>query len=83
MFVIFFFMFEAYVGIRTLLGYEEKVLEQLKKIDGVKSAVAVYGVYNVFVQIAANTKEDLDEIVTLYIQKIDGVTSKSTMIVKS
>jgi DNA-binding Lrp family transcriptional regulator len=71
----------AFVLINTEIGSESEVLEELKKIEAVKEAYMVYGVYDVVAKVGANTMEKLKEIVTWNVRRLDKVRSTLTMIV--
>ena len=71
----------AFVLINTEIGSENEVLEDLKKIDAVKEAYMVYGVYDVVAKVSANTMDKLKEIVTWHVRRLDKVRSTLTMIV--
>jgi len=71
----------AFVLINTEIGSENEVLEDLKKIEAVKEAYMVYGVYDVVAKVSANTMDKLKEIVTWHVRRLDKVRSTLTMIV--
>jgi DNA-binding Lrp family transcriptional regulator len=71
----------AFVLINTEIGSESEVLDDLKKIEAVKEAYMVYGVYDVVAKVAANTMDKLKEIVTWHVRRLDKVRSTLTMIV--
>jgi len=71
----------AFVLINTEIGAESEVLEQLKDVEGVEEAYAVYGVYDVVARVKAETMDKLKEIVTWNIRRLDKVRSTLTMIV--
>ncbi len=71
----------AFVLINTEIGSESTVLEALKKIDSVKEAYMVYGVYDVVAKVKADTMDKLKEIVTWHVRRLDKVRSTLTMIV--
>jgi len=71
----------AFVLINTEIGSESEVLAALKKIDAVKEAYMVYGVYDVVAKVKANTMDKLKEIVTWHVRRLDKVRSTLTMIV--
>jgi DNA-binding Lrp family transcriptional regulator len=75
------FMPMAFVLINTEIGSESEVLDELKKIDAVKEAYMVYGVYDVVAKVGANTMDKLKEIVTWNVRRLDKVRSTLTMIV--
>ena len=57
------------------------MLKDLKKIEGVEEAYAVYGVYDIIAKVGAETMDKLKEIVTWRIRRLDKVRSTLTMIV--
>jgi DNA-binding Lrp family transcriptional regulator len=71
----------AFVLINTEIGSENEVLDDLKKIEAVKEAYMVYGVYDVVAKVSANTMDKLKEIVTWHVRRLDKVRSTLTMIV--
>ena len=71
----------TYVLITTETGAVESVLESLKKIEAVKEAYKVYGVYDIIGTVEAETMEKLNEIVTKDLRDLDKVMSTLTMIV--
>lgn len=74
-------MATAFVLINTEIGTESEVLEALKKIDAVKEAYTTYGVYDVVAKVSADTMENLKEIVTWNVRRLNKVRSTLTMIV--
>ncbi len=73
----------ALVPINTETGVEEKVLEKLKSIKNVKEAFIVYGVYDMIAKVEANDLEELRDVVSTRIRRIEGVRSTVTLIVVS
>ncbi len=71
----------AFVLINTEIGSEADVLKDLKKVEGVEEAYAVYGVYDIIARVTANTMDRLKEIVTWRVRRLDKVRSTLTMIV--
>ena len=74
-------MATAFVLINTDMGSESEVLDQLKKIDAVKEAYMVYGVYDVVAKVNADTMEKLKQIITWNVRRLDKVRSTLTMII--
>ncbi|MEM2202292.1 MAG: Lrp/AsnC ligand binding domain-containing protein [Candidatus Bathyarchaeia archaeon] len=72
---------KAFVLINTEIGSEAEVLKDLKKIEGVEEAFAVYGVYDIIARVSAESMDKLKEIVTWRIRRLDKVRSTLTMIV--
>jgi len=71
----------AFVLINTEIGSESEVLKVLKKVNGVKEAYSVYGVYDIIAKVQAETMDKLKELVTWHIRRLDKVRSTLTMIV--
>ncbi|MCD6431520.1 Lrp/AsnC ligand binding domain-containing protein [Candidatus Bathyarchaeota archaeon] len=71
----------AFVLINTEIGSEADVLKDLKTVEGVAEAFAVYGVYDIIARVQAETMDKLKEIVTWRIRRLDKVRSTLTMIV--
>lgn len=71
----------AFVLINTEIGSETDVLKDLRHVEGVEEASAVYGVYDIVARVKAQTMDKLKEIVTWRIRRLDKVRSTLTMIV--
>jgi len=71
----------AFVLINTEIGSEADVLKDLKKVEGVEEAHAVYGVYDIIARVKADTMDKLKETVTWKVRRLDKVRSTLTMIV--
>ncbi len=72
----------AFVLINTEIGSSiAGILKDLKKVEGVDEAFAVYGVYDVIARVRAESMDKLNEIVTWHIRTLDKVRTTLTMIV--
>jgi DNA-binding Lrp family transcriptional regulator len=71
----------AFVLINTEIGSEADVLKDLKKVEGVEEAYAVYGVYDIIARVKSDTMDRLKETVTWRVRRLDKVRSTLTMIV--
>ena len=71
----------AYVLIRTDMGSEWKVTNDLNKIEEVKKVYEVHGVYDLIVMVEAETLEKLKTVISEGIRTIENVRSTLTMIV--
>jgi DNA-binding Lrp family transcriptional regulator len=71
----------AFVLINSELGFEEEIVSELNKIEGVREVYQVYGVYDIIVKIEGETMEKVKDIVTWKIRRLDRVRSTLTMIV--
>jgi len=72
---------EAFVLVNTEIGSEADVLKDLKKVEGVEEAFAVYGVYDIVARVKEDTMDKVKETVTWKIRRLDKVRSTLTMIV--
>lgn len=71
----------AFVLINTEIGSEADVLKELKKVEGVAEAFAVYGVYDIVAKVSVKSMNQLKEIVTWHIRKTDKVRQTLTMMI--
>lgn len=74
-------MVSAVVLLNTDLNSQDRVLENLKRVDGVEEAHALYGVYDFLVKIKASSIEDVKHITKSKIKQISGVTSSLTLMI--
>ncbi len=71
----------AYVLFSCDLGFEEQIIEDLKKIDEVKDVHGLFAIYDIIAKIESDSKEHLNEIISRKIRKIDKVGSTLTLMV--
>ena len=72
----------AFVLINTEIGSSiAGILKDLKKVEGVDEAFAVYGVYDIITRVRTKSMDKLKEIVTWHIRTLDKVRTTLTMIV--
>ncbi len=69
----------AFIMVKTELGSEKEVLDQLRKIDEIKESSLVYGIYDLSAKISAETMDQLNKIVTL-IRDLDKIQTTLTLI---
>jgi DNA-binding Lrp family transcriptional regulator len=74
-------MVSAVILVNTDLDAQDNVLENLKLVDGVEEAHALYGVYDFFVKINASSIEDVKNITRFKIKQVSGVTSSLTLLI--
>ncbi len=73
-------MATAYVLLNTELGAETEVMKDMKMIVEIKEAHMVYGVYDIIARIEADTMEDLKNIISWKVRRLNRVRSTLTMI---
>lgn len=71
---------KAYVLINTELGQEATVVEELSHVSGINNAYSLYGIYDVIVEVEADTMEKVKEIVFNSIRRLDSVKTTITLI---
>lgn len=71
----------AFVLINAEIGSEAEILKELRKMESVKEAYLVYGVYDIVAKIEAETMEKLKEFTSFKVRRINKVRSTLTMIV--
>jgi len=67
--------------INTETGTEGEVLKALWDIPEVKEAYSVFGVYDILARIEADTMEEIKNVISWGIRRLDRVRSTITMIV--
>jgi DNA-binding Lrp family transcriptional regulator len=72
---------KAFVLINTEAGLEQEVVNQIKSMKQVKEAYCVYGVYDAIALVEADKIEELKNVVSYELRKINGVRSTVTMMV--
>lgn len=71
----------AFVLVNTESGAEKAVLDGLEEISEVKEARTVYGVYDIVARVETETMQDLKEVISWKIRRLNSVRSTTTMIV--
>jgi DNA-binding Lrp family transcriptional regulator len=71
----------AFIVINAEMGSEEEVLDELKKLEGVKYAYCVYGVYDIIAKVEADSMDKLKDTVTWKVRKMNKVRNTLTMLV--
>ena len=71
----------AFVMINTEICSEKEILDEIRKIDAVKESYMVYGVYDIVATVSADTMDNLKEIVTWNMRRLDKVRATLTMII--
>jgi len=69
----------AYVLVKSKIGHEMDVMNDILKIDGVKEAMGTYGIYDIFVKVQVTTRKEIEEVITKKIRKINNVISTTTL----
>ncbi len=70
----------AYLLIKSDLGAEEKVKEQLEQIDQVSKVERTFGAYDMVVKMESENIEKIRETIAWNIKKIDKIRSTLTLV---
>jgi len=69
----------AYVLATVRTGREYDVIEEIKRMKGVKEVTLTYGLWDLVIKVETETLGELDNIVT-NIRRIEGVEQTATLI---
>ena len=72
---------EAIVMMNVDIGKESEVFEKVLSIENVREAYMVYGIHDIIAIVEAGSMDELRDLITNKIRKIDGVKSTLTAIV--
>ena len=72
-------MFKAYVFINVDSGADNEVLQAIRKLNNVREAYEVYGVYDLIAKIESETMEQLRDIIGTRIRRLKKVKSTVTL----
>jgi DNA-binding Lrp family transcriptional regulator len=70
----------AYVLITTDPESDERVLRAVRKLSAVKEAHRVYGIYDLIVEVEAESMNQLQSLITREIRQLPHVRSPFTMV---
>lgn len=71
---------KAYILLNTELEKESEVVKELKGIMEIKNIFIVYGIYDIIVEVEAETMDKVKEIVFNKIRRLNIVKSTITLI---
>ena len=74
-------MISAYVLAQVEAGKDQEVLKETKKIPGVMQAASTFGTYDLHIEVAFHSMEELDRFVFDEIRLLDGIIETVTLIV--
>lgn len=69
----------SFVLVKSKMGHEMDVMNDILKIDGVKEATGTFGHFDIFVKVQAPTRSELDKIITKKIRIVPNVLSTTTL----
>ena len=71
----------AFVFITTKPDSMPEVLKEVKAVEGVKEAEMVYGVYDIIAKVKTETMDQLKQIISFNIRRLDNVRATQTLLV--
>ena len=71
----------AYVLISCDLGFDAEIIHEIKQLEDVKEVHWVFGAYDILVKLELANVENLKDIITWKIRKLNRVRSTLTLIV--
>jgi len=71
----------AFILIDSEIGSGRELLKELRKIENIKEAYGIFGIYDIIVKIEAETMEKLKEIVAWKIRRLNNIRSTLTLMV--
>ena len=74
-------MIVAYILVKIEAGKDKEILEEVKKLSGVKQTALTYGTYDLHVEVSFDTMEELDKFIFDGIRKVPGVKETVTLVV--
>jgi len=69
----------AYVLVKSKIGHEVDVMNDILKIEGVKEVMGTYGVYDIFVKVQVPTRNEIEKVIINKIRKVNNVLSTTTL----
>lgn len=69
----------AYVLVKSKIGHEVDVMNDILKIDGVKEVMGTYGVYDIFVKVQVPTRNEIEKVIIYKIRKVNNVLATTTL----
>ena len=69
----------AYVLINCDLGFDAETIDEIKQLEDVKEVRGVFGAYDILVKLESANVENLRDIITWKIRKLNRVRSTLTL----
>jgi DNA-binding Lrp family transcriptional regulator len=71
---------KAYILLNTELGKEAEVTKALSGVNEIKAIYSLYGIYDVIIEVEADTMDKVKEVVFNHVRRLDNVKSTITLI---
>ena len=72
-------MVTAYVLISCDVGFDVEIIDEIKQLEDVKEVHGVFGAYDILVKLESANVENLKDIITWKIRKLNRVRSTLTL----
>jgi len=71
---------KAFVLLNTELGMESKITEALKGVEEITNIYSLYGIYDIILEMEADTMDRIKEVVFNKVRRLDNVKSTITLL---
>jgi len=72
-------MTTAYVLINCDLGFDTEIIDEIKQLEEVKEVHGVFGAYDIIVKLESDNVDNLRDVITWKIRKLNRVRSTLTL----
>jgi DNA-binding Lrp family transcriptional regulator len=71
---------KAYVLLNSELGQEPKIIEALEGVEAITKIHSLYGIYDLIIEMDAETMDKIKEVVFNKVRRLDHVKSTITLL---
>jgi len=71
---------KAFVLLNTELGMESKIVEALNGVEEITNIHSLYGIYDLIIEMEAETMDRIKEVVFNKVRRLDNVKSTITLL---
>ena len=71
---------KAFVLLNTELGQESKIIEALEGVGEITQIYSLYGIYDLIIEMEADTMDRVKEVVFNKVRRLDNVKSTITLL---
>ena len=71
---------KAFVLLNTELGMESKIIEALKGVEQITNIHSLYGIYDIIIEMEADTMDKIKEVVFNKVRRLENVKSTITLL---
>jgi DNA-binding Lrp family transcriptional regulator len=71
---------KAFVLLNSELGMESKIIEALKGVEQITNIHSLYGIYDIIIEMEAETMDKIKEVVFNKVRRLDNVKSTITLL---